>query len=505
MESIGYARPTLKGLQAHRAKAKLLRFVQWMRADYHAGLHHIQICAKLDDFLAGRIKRIMIFVPPQHGKSELSSRYFPAFALGHNPNAKIALASYSDDLASSFNADVQRIIDTDEYRELFPETLLNGFRPHWGGVLQGYQRNSTIFEIVGKRGSFRSVGIGAGLTGRTVDIGIIDDPVKNRVEAESATTREKVWGWYTDTFLTRLHKDSQQLLLMTRWHDDDLAGRLLKQDEKRIQNGEEPYWEVVSFPALKEGEPTQLDPRQPGEALWPERHDKPSLLEKKEQGGERSFDSLYQQKPVKKKGNIIKTERFGRISWPEFAALTQSVFVEWHFKIDGAYTTKTENDATALWASYFHEPTQTLYVRESLSVRMEIGPLCRFIPLFTARNGYNWASRIKIEPKASGYSIIQTIKESTALNVEAYEFPKVEGIRMDDKDKIARAYTVAPKVDAARVVLLPEAAGHPWHQTFMEQAGAFPLAAHDDEVDNLVMDLLECYFGKDRKKVSSGN
>jgi hypothetical protein len=265
--------PSISDVELDNTKRKLLRFVQYMRKDYQVGIHHKAICDKLDKFLKGEIKRLMIFVPPQHGKSELSSRFFPAFVLGHKPNAKVVLGSYSDELAASFNRDVQRIIDTDEYRKLFPETVLNGYRPAWGGVLQGYERNTSIFEVVGKRGSFRVSTIPNGqLTGQPADIAIIDDPVKNRLTAESETNRKAVWDWYTDTLLTRLHNDSQQLLLMTRWHEDDLAGRLLTQDEERKTQGLEPLWEVVQFAAIQDVEPTEIDPRQKGEALWPERH-----------------------------------------------------------------------------------------------------------------------------------------------------------------------------------------------------------------------------------------
>jgi predicted phage terminase large subunit-like protein len=496
--------PSLTDVVAEQTRRSMLKFVTYMRADYDVALHHRAICKKLDAFARGEIKRLMIFVPPQHGKSELSSRYFPAYVLGKYPNKKVAICSYSDELAESFNNAVQRIIDTDEYRLLFPQTILNGYRPHWGGVLKGYKRNSTEFEIVGKKGSLRITSIPDGaLTGHPVDIGIIDDPFKNRIAAESETMRRNVWDWYTDTFLTRLHNDSQQLLLMTRWHEDDLAGRLLTEDKERVQQGKEPYWEVVEFPAIKETQPTEIDPRQPGEVLWPARHNFATLMEKREKGGERSWRSLYQQQPTARAGNLIKTEKFGFITRVAFAELTRNNYVQWNYKVDGAYTSDMENDATALYASYFHEPTQTLYVRECKSVRLEWTPLLKYIPLFVKRNLYGPFSRIRIEPKANGLSIYQSLRDETGLNVEQYEWPFIEGVRMADKDKVTRATAITPKVNSGRVVLIEEAEENLWHDTFKAQCAAFPLGKNDDEVDCLVMDLFEHFFGDKAATVSS--
>jgi len=156
----------------------------------------------------------MIFVPPQHGKSELATRRFPAYQLGANPNCKIAICSYSSTIASTFNRDIQRIIDDKPYSEVFPLTTLNensAINPS----KNAYLRNSETFEIIGHQGFVKTVGVGGSLTGTPVDLGIIDDPFKDREEAMSTTIREKVYNWYTDVFSTRLHNASQQLLIMT--------------------------------------------------------------------------------------------------------------------------------------------------------------------------------------------------------------------------------------------------------------------------------------------------
>lgn len=223
-------------------------------------------------------------MPPQHGKSELTTRNFPAYLLGKNPNRKIVVSSYNSTKAKGFNRDVQKVIDSVEYHSVFPETRLNN--SNVVSNVDTYLRNSQEFEIVGKNGSLKAVGRGGALTGDPVDVGIIDDPIKDRAEAVSPVIREKLWEWYTDVFLTRLHNDSQQLIILTRWHEDDLAGRILA-----LEND----WEIILLEAIKENE-FDYDPREKGEALWPEKHSKERILNIKKNTPV-TFDSLYQQSP----------------------------------------------------------------------------------------------------------------------------------------------------------------------------------------------------------------
>lgn len=227
----------------------------------------------------------MVFMPPQHGKSEMTTRRLPAFLVGRNPDLKIAICSYSATIASNFNRDIQRIIDDKPYYDVFPETSLNensAINPSKNTFL----RNSEVFEIIGRQGFVKTVGVGGSLTGTPVDIGIIDDPFKDREEAMSVRIRDKVYSWYTDVFKTRLHNDSQQLLVMTRWDADDLAGRILQTERD---------WEVITYQAIKERE-TPGDPRDIGQPLWPERHSLERILAIKETSPF-TFSSLYQQEP----------------------------------------------------------------------------------------------------------------------------------------------------------------------------------------------------------------
>ena len=279
----------LELLQNFNAKEELARrnfsdFVGCMKQDYTMKWFHRLICEKLQDFNDGKIKKLMIFMPPQHGKSELCTRQFPAYLLGKNPNRKIVVASYNATLASRFNRDIQRVIDNQEYHSIFPETVLN--ESNIVTVADSYLRNSEIFEIVKKQGFLKTVGRGGALTGTSVDIGIIDDPLKDRAEAKSKVVRDGLWSWYEDVFETRLHNNSQQILIQTRWDVDDLAGRLLKRDND---------WHVLTLEAIKETD-YDYDIRDMGEPLWGEKHSL-DRLNKVRLNSPITFGSLYQQNP----------------------------------------------------------------------------------------------------------------------------------------------------------------------------------------------------------------
>lgn len=265
-------------------KRNFSEFVKEMRVNYSMQWFHLYICNVLNEFANKRIKKLMIFMPPQHGKSELTTRLLPAFIAGLNPNTKIVVGSYSATLAIRFNRDIQRVIDNETYHAIFPKTILNA--SNVVTVSDNYLRNSEVFEFVNYSGFIKTVGRGGSLTGTTVDVGIIDDPIKDRAEAVSSTIRETLWSWYEDVFETRLHNESQQLLIQTRWHKDDLAGRLLRRDTD---------WKVIVFEGIKEND-YEHDQRKIGEVLWPERHSLERISRIRQQSPV-TFNSLYQQSP----------------------------------------------------------------------------------------------------------------------------------------------------------------------------------------------------------------
>lgn len=289
----------LKERMIRRSKEDLLSFTVYTMPTFRPADFHRRYYHALDEFAKGKIKKLAVFMPPQHGKSEGSTRRLPAFALGLDPDKKIAIVSYSDTKAKKFGRECQRIIDSKEYHDLFPDTLLG--MSHVADVTGAWTRTANEAEIVDHSGSLKAVGVGGPLTGEPVDMLIMDDLYKDAKSAWSSTIRQGVQDWYDTVADTRLHNDSQQLIVFTRWHEDDLAGHLLKIQGEYDPDTNPDGWVVIKFPAIKIGAPTAIDPRQEGEALWPERH---SLhdLEIKRKKNPHVFESLYQQDPKPAEG-----------------------------------------------------------------------------------------------------------------------------------------------------------------------------------------------------------
>lgn len=287
------------------AKRGMLQFAQYMRPSYLMNWHHVYLATMLDLFFKGVIKRLMVFMPPQHGKSEFTSRLFPAYCLGQNPDKKIILASYAASLAEKMNRDCQKVIDSEEYAKVFPQTKLQGTNSNGK-----YVRNAEVFDIVDHDGYLKTVGVGGGVTGNPADLFIIDDPHKDRKEAQSPQISNGIWDWYTDAMNTRLHNDSGVLLIQTRWAHDDLAGRILQNMNDAIERGDEDVemWTVITLPAICTHLDNPDDPRKIGEALWPVRHSLRRLNIIRSMSL-RTFQSLYQQdpQPVQAGGEAYKT------------------------------------------------------------------------------------------------------------------------------------------------------------------------------------------------------
>lgn len=283
------------------ARRNLLWFAQYMDRNFQPTPFHRVYYAVLDRFAKRQIKKLIIQAPPQHGKSQGSSRFLPANMLGHFPDLKICICSYAATIAKDFNRDVQRLIDCDEYRAIFPETTLNG--SNVVTVANNYLRNSDVFEIVGHTGSLRVVGRGGSLTSKTVDVMIYDDLYKDSAEANSPIIRAAAWDWFTKVAETRLHNDSQELVVFTRWNPDDIIGKLIETEKvvfvekwDDLENIPAGAWVLVNFEAIKTGPPTEIDPREPGQPLWAQRHSLERLLAHK-QLDPLGFQCMYQGNP----------------------------------------------------------------------------------------------------------------------------------------------------------------------------------------------------------------
>jgi len=251
----------------------------------------------------------MIFAPPQHGKSELVSRRFPAYWLGKRPDDPVILSSYGASLAESHSAEARSCVESDEYAELFP-----------GVETRNDSRSKQLWRIVGKRGGMLAVGVGGPITGHGAFLGIIDDPFENWKQAQSLTVRNQVWDWWRGTFRTRIWENGAIILVMTRWHEDDLAGRLLSEQGDR--------WTILRLPALAETQkdrdkshellglrPGLRDPlgRKAGEALCPQRFSARALQEIQRDVGSIVWFAEYQATPRAPEGNKFKREWFSQL------------------------------------------------------------------------------------------------------------------------------------------------------------------------------------------------
>lgn len=264
---------------------------------------HRTYYAILDAYARGRIRKLIVSVPPQHGKSVGATTLLPAYMLGLDPDMRIAIASYSGTLASKFNRRVQRILESREYSAMFPATSIKcGTKP------AGYIRTSDEVEIVGRKGELISVGREGSLTGNRVDCFILDDLYKDAMEAQSPVVRENCWEWYTSVVRTRMHNASRELIVFTRWHEDDLIGKLCRTERYRVMTSmadidavASDEWLVLNFEALKASPATELDPRGEGEALWPEQQSAELLLAKRRLDPVR-FEAMYQGHPTTREG-----------------------------------------------------------------------------------------------------------------------------------------------------------------------------------------------------------
>ncbi len=281
----------------------LLEFATAMMPSFQLTPLHSNYYKVLENFLFGKLSGIIISMPPQHGKSLASSVLLPAYALGMFPDMRIALASYNSSFASKFNKRIQRIIDNPIYNDIFPQTTLKGRSQ---GSL--YLRTAEEFEIVNHQGSLLTVGREGSITGNPVDLFIIDDLYKDMMEASSPIIRENCWEWYNSVVKTRLHNDSRELIVSTRWHEEDLIGRICNYENvpeikslKQVCDPSNDGWLRFCLEAVKDSAPTELDPRSRGEALWPERHSI-KLLEKKRKYDNVMFEALYQGHPTSRQG-----------------------------------------------------------------------------------------------------------------------------------------------------------------------------------------------------------
>jgi predicted phage terminase large subunit-like protein len=401
----------------------------------------------------------MVFWPPGHAKSKYSSEYGPAWWIGRNKRKTIIHASYGTDFAERFGRRIRNIVRSQEYERVF------------GLTLAADSRAAGEWETV-EGGEYKAAGVGAGITGRRADLGLIDDPVKSRKEADSPTYRASTWDWYLADFRTRLKPGGAIVIIQTRWHEDDLSGRILPADYDgrtgwvTARDGER--WFVLNFPAICEREDDGTG-RKIGEALWPDYIDLNMLLQLKRTQGSRNWDALYQQRPRPSEGGIFKdawlTDRYGVIP-----VAADTVVHSW----DTAQKPGELNDPSVCTVWQLGRGTPGYYLRDVFRRQIDYPTLKRTVLSFAERDK---PAAILIEDKSSGQSLIQELRQTTSLPIIPVE---------PLGDKTFRANEVSAMVEAG-LMRLPERA--PWLVDFEGEFFGFPLSTNDDQVDSVTQFL----------------
>lgn len=403
------------------------------------------------EIMWGGARRLMVFMPPRHGKSMLISEYLPACYLGNFPNRRVILASYEAEFAASWGRKAKRALD--EYGDHL-----------WGVKVDGRSAAAKRWNVLNRLGGMDCAGVGGPLTGKGADLLVCDDPVKNSEEAHSKVYRDKTWDWWQSTFITRCEPGGAVVLMMTRWHEDDLAGRLLARERNA--------WKLLSFPAVAEAQ--DVLGRQAGDALWEDRWPLDALEERKREVGSYTWNALFQQRPAPEGGSVFRRE------WFRYYTNSGGTYkvgdghqVEcdkcWTFStVDLAASTKTSADYTVI-STWSVTPHNQILLLDSVKARLE-GP--DQVPLIQ-RTYERWKpSFIAIEKVGYQLALIQAAIRSGLPVREC-------GV---DKDKLSRALPAAARMESGQV-FFPSAAS--WLTDFESELLAFPHGQHDDQVDTL--------------------
>lgn len=446
--------------QTALCKDSLIEFCKHMQKDYKVGRHHRKLAKLLEDIEAGRKDRICVSVPPRHGKSQLVSIYYAAWYLGKHPNHKIMLVSHTTDLAVDFGRKVRNLINSDEYREIFPNVELAKDSKSAG------RWNTNV------GGEFFAAGVGSALAGRGAHLLLVDDPHSEQdVLNGNYEVFDKAYEWFAYGARTRLMPGGAVAIVHTRWHMDDMIGRVIGDMTK---NAEADQYEVFEFPAILETEDVKT-----GEiiekALWPEFFDLQALHRTKASMPTFQWNAQYQQKPTAEEAAIIKREWWriwGKADPPKCEYIIMS--------LDAAAEKHNRADFSALttWGVFFNEEEDQyqLILLNSIKERLEFPELKKLC--YTEYSDWEPDSFI-VEKKSAGVAIYQELRR-TGIPVQEYTPHRGTG------DKMARLNSVADIV-ATSMVWVPT---HRWAEEVVEEVAGFPFMSHDDLVDSTVMALM---------------
>jgi predicted phage terminase large subunit-like protein len=442
--------PIPEDLLREECKACFWTFRRHIRPRMKCGWWQREIANELQGFyrslINGERPKLVLMAPPQHGKTEQVTDFL-AWIAGKQPDLKTIFASYSDELGVKVNRDLQRITTSERYVAIFGHRL--------GETGSGWHRNSNLLEYVGYRGSFRNTTVEGQITGQALDIGLVDDPIKGRAEANNKAVRDKTWGWFTDDFFTRFSDSAGLLMIMTRWHLDDPVGRFIERF---------PEAKILRYPAIAEKDEKH---RRKGEALFPQHKSLPFLMERRAAMTQAGWESVYQQNPIPVGGGMFPIERlkivpainrdeikrsvryWDKAGTADGGAFTVGVLMHWLH--DGRFV--IADARRGQWAALDREKI----IKSTAEIDRQLFP-----------HHFIWVEQ---EPGSSG-------RESAEATIRMLAGFKVRADRVTG-NKVDRAQPYAAQVQAGNVLLL---VGE-WNRAFLDEHETFPAGKFKDQVD----------------------
>lgn len=472
-------------LWARRARASFLRYCQHpMWGDETPQLHHEAICAAVSRVEAGEIRRLMIFAPPGSAKSSYTTHRFASWYVGRHPDHSLICASHTAQLAQRFGRKVRNTVDDPEFREIFPGVSLAGDSQAKGDW--SLRHNG----LAG--GEYYAVGFDGAVAGRRANGLLIDDPIKSVKDADSETIRDNVYDVYRTDLRSRLKgSDGWIIIIQTRWHTDDLSGRILpeswsgKSGWVKSRDGEDWYVLRLAMECDSADDPIG---RQVGETLWPQWWSAEHVKREKVIQGTRNWNALYQGVPTTEEGAILKAAYWRQ--WPEGAPAPVCDYIVQ--SIDGAYEEGEENDYSArttwgIFDAHQQDNAKVIAALMGADSKVKASPLRWHAILLEAWRGkvpfhtfkkiitdgvveYE-PDRLLIEKKASGHSLIQEMRRAQI---------HVSPVR-PDRSKLARTHAAEPAFEAGCVWYVPRE----WAQVVIRESAQFPNGEHDDWHDTV--------------------
>ena len=451
-----------------RCRDSLIEFCKHMQQDYKVGAHHRRLASLLEDIERREKDRICVSVPPRHGKSQLTSIYYTAWYLGRNPGHKVMLVSHTTDLAVDFGRKVRNLIADAAYQEIFPETQLSKDSKSAG------RWNTT------EGGEFYATGVGAALAGRGAHLLVVDDPHSEQdVLAGNFTVFEKAYDWFAFGARTRLMPGGAVAVVHTRWHQDDMIGRLIRD---MTNNEAADQYEVFEFPAILEKESKDLltgEVTIKEKALWPEFFDLDALKRTKASMPVYQWNAQYQQKPTAEEASIVKREwwRLWQKDDPpgcEYIIMTLDAAAEAHNRAD--FT------ALTTWGVFVNEEesAHNIILLNAIKQRLEFPELKEL----ALQEYQDWDPDVFIvEKKSSGTPLYQELRR---MGIPVGEYTPVRGTQNNPNTKMARLNSVADIVRSG-LVWAPD---RRWADDLVEEVAGFPFMRNDDQVDATIMALM---------------